>query len=72
LFCKVWVCVCGGGGCFGSCVDVFVTCVPSGVPKIFFGERGGGSTNSEDRGQRKQGSGGGSPLVRGSAQFANE
>jgi hypothetical protein len=33
----------------------------------------GGSTNSvEDRGQREWGSGGGSPLVRGSAQFANE
>jgi hypothetical protein len=32
-----------------------------------------GSTNSvEDRGQREQGSGGGSPLVRGSTQFANE
>jgi hypothetical protein len=36
--------------------------------------RGGeGSTNSvEDRGQREWGSGGGSHLVRGSAQFANE
>jgi len=33
----------------------------SGVPKNFVG--GGGSTNSvEDRGQREQGSGGGSPL----------
>jgi hypothetical protein len=33
----------------------------------------GGSTNSvEDRGQRERGSGGGSPLFRGSAQFANE
>jgi hypothetical protein len=33
----------------------------------------GGSTNSvEDRGQRERGSGGGRPLVRGSAQFANE
>jgi hypothetical protein len=32
-----------------------------------------GSTNSvEDRGQREQGSGGGSPLVRGSTQVANE
>jgi hypothetical protein len=32
-----------------------------------------GSTNSvEDRGQRERGSGGGSPLVRGSTQFANE
>jgi hypothetical protein len=42
----------------------------SGVPIIFFG---GSSTNSfEDRGQREQGSGGGSPLVRGSTQFANE
>jgi hypothetical protein len=38
----------------------------------FFG-KGGGSTNSvEDRGQRERGSGGGSPLVRGSTQFANE
>jgi hypothetical protein len=36
------------------------------------GGRRGESTNSvEDRGQREQGSGGGSPLVRGSAQFAN-
>jgi hypothetical protein len=26
----------------------------------------------EDRGQRERGSGGGSPLVRGSAKFANE
>jgi hypothetical protein len=32
-----------------------------------------GSTNSvEDRGQRERGSGGGSPLVGGSAQFTNE
>jgi hypothetical protein len=32
-----------------------------------------GSTNSvEDRGQRERRSGGGSPLVRGSTQFANE
>ena len=36
----------------------------SGVPRNFVG---GGSTNSvEDRGQRERGSGGGSPLVRGS------
>jgi hypothetical protein len=34
---------------------------------------GRGSTNSvEDRGQREQESGGGSSLVRGSTQFANE
>jgi hypothetical protein len=45
----------------------------SGIPRIFFFWGGGVSTNSvEDRGQRERGSGGGSPLVRGSAQFANE
>jgi hypothetical protein len=39
-------------------------------PGIFF--RRGGSTNSVgNRGQREWGSGGGSPLVRGSTQFAN-
>ena len=33
---------------------------------------GGGSTNSvEDRGQRERGSGGGSPLVRGSGRSCN-
>jgi hypothetical protein len=42
----------------------------SGVPMNFFGK--GGSTNSvENRGQREWGSGGGSPLIRGFAQFAN-
>jgi hypothetical protein len=44
----------------------------SGVPRNFFS--GGCSTNSvevEDRGQTECGSGGGSPLVRGAAQFAN-
>ena len=40
-------------------------------PGIFFGE-GGVSTNSvEDRGQRERGSGGGSPLVRGSGGSCN-
>jgi hypothetical protein len=44
---------------------------PSVVPRNFF--RGGGSTNSvEDRGQTERGSGGGSPLVRGSTRWANE
>jgi len=38
-------------------------------PGVLFG---GGSTNSvEDRGQREQGSGGGSPLVRGSGGSCN-
>ena len=42
----------------------------SGVPRNFF--PGGGSTNSvEDRGQRERGSGGGSPLVRGSGGSCN-
>jgi hypothetical protein len=41
------------------------------TPGIIF--VGGGLTNSaEDRGQREWGSGGGSPLVRGSTQFANK
>ena len=40
-------------------------------PGIFFGG-GGGSTNSvEDRGQRGRGSGGGSPLVKGSGGSCN-
>jgi hypothetical protein len=44
----------------------------SGVPRNFFGEGGGCSTNSvEDRGQRERGSGGGSPLVRGSGGSCN-
>jgi hypothetical protein len=43
-------------------------CSTVAYPEIF----SGGSTNSvEDRGQRKLGSGDSSPLVRGSAQFAN-
>jgi hypothetical protein len=47
---------------------------PVAYPGIFFrGRVGGCSTNSvEDREQREWGSGGGSPLVRGSTQFANE
>jgi hypothetical protein len=41
-----------------------------GYARNFFG---GSSTNSvEDRWQRERGSGGGSPLVMGSTQFANE
>jgi hypothetical protein len=44
----------------------------SGVPRNFFGGVGGGSTNLvEDRGQREWGSGGGSPLVRGSGGSCN-
>ena len=42
----------------------------SGIPRNFV--RGGGSTNSvEDRGQRERGSGGSSPLVRGSGGSCN-
>ena len=44
--------------------------IPVAYPGIFFS--GGGSTNSvEDRGQRGRGSGGGSPLVRGSGGSCN-
>jgi hypothetical protein len=39
-------------------------------PGIFF--RGGSTNLVEDRGQRERGSGGVSPIVRGSTQFANE
>jgi hypothetical protein len=43
--------------------------MPVAYPGIF----SGGSTDSVgDRGQRERGSGGVIPLVRGSAQFANE
>jgi hypothetical protein len=57
-----------------------VIAFPSGVPRDFFRGGGfyqeffsGGSTNSvEGRGQRERGSGGVSPLVRGSNQLANE
>jgi hypothetical protein len=46
------------------------SCQPMAYPGFFLGR---GSTNSvEDRGQRERGSGGGSPLVKGSTQFANE
>ena len=47
-----------------------VSIISSGVPRNFF--RGGGSTISvEDRGQRGRGSGGSSPLVRGSGGSCN-
>ena len=43
----------------------------SGVPRNFV-PRAGGSTNSdEDRGERERGSGGGSPLFRGSGGSCN-
>jgi hypothetical protein len=42
----------------------------SGIPRNFF--RGESATSVEDRGQIERESGGGSPLVKGSTQFANE
>ena len=49
---------------------VRLSALRSGVPTNFV--RGGGSTNSgEDTGQRERGSGGGSPLVRGSGGSCN-
>ena len=48
----------------------FLSLRTSGVPRNIF--LGGGSTNSvEDRGQTGRGSGGGSPLVRGSGGTCN-
>ena len=41
----------------------------SGVPRNF--ARGGSTNSVEDRGQRERGSGGGSPLVRGSGGSCN-
>jgi hypothetical protein len=58
--------------CAETLSHTFVSLIFSGVHRNFF-SGGGGSTNSvEYRGQREQRSGGGSPLVRGSIQFANE
>jgi hypothetical protein len=56
----------------GVTINQFIlTDWPVAYPRILFGW--GGSTNSVgDRGQRERGSGGGSPLVRGSTQFSNE
>ena len=57
--------------CNGVGLRILVTrTVSSGVPRNF--AREGGSTNSvQDRGQREPGSGGGSPLVRGSGGSCN-
>ena len=53
----------------GLRIDCKVT-ESSGVLRNFFS--GGGSTNSvEDRGEKERGSGGGSPLVRGSRRSCN-
>jgi len=45
--------------------------VTSGIPRNFVGE-GGSTISVEDRGQRERGSGGGSPLVRGSCNLVQE
>jgi hypothetical protein len=42
------------------------------VNQNFVSGRGVSTNSVEDRGQRERGSGGGSPLLRGSTQFANE
>jgi hypothetical protein len=44
----------------------------SGVPRKFFGGWVSSTNSVEDSGQKEQGSGGSSPLARGSTQFANE
>jgi hypothetical protein len=45
---------------------------PVSYPGILLRGGGGLKSSVEARGQRERGSGGGSPLVRGSTQFANE
>jgi hypothetical protein len=55
-----------------SLYDFLLRSYTVAYPGFFFGG-GGGSTNVvAERGQREWGSGGRSPLVRGSTQFANE
>ena len=55
-----------GGGC-GDWMELAQD--SRGVPRIFF--RGVSTNSVEDRGQRERGSGGGSPLVRGSGGSCN-
>jgi len=43
----------------------------SGVPRNFVRWEGGSTNSFEDRGHRERGSGGGSPLVRGSGGSCN-
>ena len=50
-------------------VVVVVVVVVSGVPRNFF--RGSSTNSVEDRGRTERGSGGGSPLVRGSGGSCN-
>jgi hypothetical protein len=58
------------GICFSACLLKLTSIATVAYPGILFG--GGGSTNSvEDRGQRERGSGGSSPLVRGSGGSYN-
>jgi hypothetical protein len=59
-----------GTSCLAPYVIVGDEACPVGFPGILF--RGESTNSVEARGQREPGYGGGSPLVRGSAQFANE
>jgi hypothetical protein len=52
------------------CFSYKISDITVAYPGIFV--RGGSTNSVEDRGQRERGSGGGSPLVRGSTQFSNE
>ena len=50
-----------------NCAHAMKACSDAvAYPGILFGGRGGSTHSVEDRGQRERGSGGGSPLVRGS------
>ena len=57
---------------FGKSADCDANCCIQWRTQEFCSGWGGGSTNSvEDRGQRERGSGGGSPLFRGSGGSCN-
>ena len=61
------------GSCCRGLVDMLTRHLLGAVayPGIFFGGEGGSTNSVEDRGEREWGSGGGSPLVRGSGGSCN-
>jgi hypothetical protein len=53
-------------------ITIYINYIALEFPGIFLGNWGGGGFNKFRFWHRKRGSGGGSPLVRGSTRFANE
>jgi hypothetical protein len=66
---KPWADCCNTNSLGGLVPWYQEVCRQWGIQELF---RGFPPNSVEDRGQREEGSGGGSPLVRGSAQFANK